>query len=247
MTGTTRKGPSRKLPIIATAAVVALTFLVIPIVGYFHGLTKTTGGEIDVVRNGGLFDDNSIRQVIQPNSGLTSTGLWSTDHMYPASERNFKISAAPGADSDEAIDVSTSDGVPVGVNGTFYFTLNTDEATLKEFDNKFGTRTFPWGDASGGTTALHAYDEGDEGWRAFLRFSLGNLMQTIFREEVGKVKCQDLQSSCSVAINPGASVVPADPEALNKFITNTNLRFSSEVKSVLGGDFFINPRFALAA
>jgi hypothetical protein len=63
-----------------------------------------------VVRNGGPFDDNSIRQVIQPNSSLTSTGLFSTDHPYPSTQRNFKVSAAENADSNEVINVPTKDG-----------------------------------------------------------------------------------------------------------------------------------------
>ena len=32
-----------------------------------------------MVRNGGPFDNNKIRQVIQPASNLTWTGLWSSD------------------------------------------------------------------------------------------------------------------------------------------------------------------------
>lgn len=177
--------------------------------------------------------------VIQPNSGVTYTGLWSQDHKYPASQRNFKVSSREGADSNEVIQVSTADGVKVGVDGTFYFNLNTDPKVLKEFDDKFGTRTFPVGD-----TAYHAWD-GDEGQRAMLDFTLSNLMQTIFREEVGKVKCQDLYPGCSLAINPNAAPGETDKNVQADFVNRVNRRFSHEVKSVLGGDFFVNPTFAL--
>lgn len=34
----------------------------------------------------------------------------------------------------------TSDGVDVGIEGTLYFSLNLDHKTLKQFENKFGTR-----------------------------------------------------------------------------------------------------------
>lgn len=237
--GTT--GAGSRSPLITAGAVVVAFALVVTLFGVFTGFSKTDGGQYDVVRNGGWFDDNSIRQVIQPNSGLVWTGFWSTDHFYPSSQRNFKVSATGEGDSDEEIDVSTADGVIVGIDGTFYFNLTADPAVLADFDNKFGTRTFPSGDGS----SLHAWEDGDEGWRAFLRFSLGNLMKTIFREEVGKVKCQDLQASCALAIDPGATPGPSDPNALATFIRNVNTRFSTEVKSVLGGDFFVNPTFAL--
>jgi len=144
--------------------------------GFATGWSKAAGGEVIVVRNGGFLDDNSFRQVIQPNSELTYTGLWSIDHPYPASQRYFKVSAAQNADSNEVINVPTKDGVLVGVEGTFYFQLSTDPAILEDFDNKFGTRTFPGGDKS-----LHAWD-GDEGWNAFLAATLGNLVQNVLRQ-----------------------------------------------------------------
>lgn len=227
--------------VIAVLAIVVFVLGIVPALGAVSGFSKTSGGEVDVVRNGGWFDDNSIRVVIQPNSGNVYTGLWSSDHKYPSSQRNFKVSGDGGGDSDEKINVSTADGVNVGVDGTFYFTLNTDENALKDFDNKFGTRTFPWGDSA---KSAH---EGDDGWKAMLRFTLSNVMQTIFREEVGKVKCQDLQPSCALAIDPNAKPGPADPNALANFTANVNKRFSEEVRSVFGGNYFINPTFAFGS
>ena len=64
-------------------ALVVVLGLVVPGIAYASGFTKADGGHVVVVRNGGPFDDNSIRQVIQPNSSLTSTGLFSAEHPYP--------------------------------------------------------------------------------------------------------------------------------------------------------------------
>jgi hypothetical protein len=233
-----RKGRKMKYLLSVVAGLVAI-FLLITGIGVMTGWSKTQGGEVDVVRNGGLFDNNAIRKVIQPNSNLTWTGLWSHDHKYTSASRNFKVSAENDSDSDEQIEVSTADGVHVGVDGTFYFSLNTDEKALKDFDNKFGTRTFPWGSGS-----KHAW-EGDDGWKAMLRFTLNNVMKTIFREEVGKVKCEDLQPSCALAINPNARPGPADPNALADFTANIEKRFTDEARTVFGGDFFVKPTFAL--
>src|SRR3954447_13678250 len=54
----------------------------IAVVGLIGGFDKTQGGEGAVVRNGGPLDNYKIRQVIEPASALTWTGLWSTSHKY---------------------------------------------------------------------------------------------------------------------------------------------------------------------
>jgi hypothetical protein len=79
--------------------------VLVPGIAFASGFTKADGGHVVVVRNGGPFDDNSIRQVIQPNSSLTSTGLFSAEHPYPSTQRNFKVSGQEDADSNEVINV----------------------------------------------------------------------------------------------------------------------------------------------
>jgi hypothetical protein len=71
----------------AGLALVVVLGAVVPGIAYARGFTKADGGHVIVVRNGGPFDDNSVRQVIQPNSSLTSTGLFSSDHPYPSTQR----------------------------------------------------------------------------------------------------------------------------------------------------------------
>ena len=235
--------------LVALVAGLAVLFVVIvPGVAFMAGFTKADGGHVIVVRNGGAFDDNSIRQVIQPNSSLTSTGLFSSDHPYPSTQRNFKVSAAENADSNEVINVPTKDGVLVGVEGTFYFDVNyTDEKVMSSFDDRFGTRTYP---VPGGD-ARHAW-EGDAGWSAFLEFTLGNLVQNVLRQEIGNVECADLVASCSLAANPTASQVPVvDPTAngnqtINQVQAAVNAAFTADVDDVLGMPILINPRFVLS-
>src|SRR5689334_3083452 len=62
----------------------------VALVGLFHGLTKTSGGEVAVVRNGGPFDNHRTRQVIDPASAITWTGWWSQIHT-PSSPRNLRV------------------------------------------------------------------------------------------------------------------------------------------------------------
>ena len=236
---------------ILVGAVVSLAVVVgavVPGFAFLTGFTKADGGHVIVVRNGGPFDDNSIRQVIQPNSGLTSTGLFSADHPYPSTQRNFKVSAAENADSNEVINVPTKDGVLVGVEGTFYFDVNyTDEKVMSAFDDRFGTRSYP---VPGGD-ARYAWD-GDAGWSAFLEFTLGNLVQNVLRQEIGDVECADLVASCSLAANPTARAVPVvDPNAdgnqtINRVQAAVNAAFTKDVDEVLGMPVLINPRFVLS-
>jgi len=230
------------------AGLAVLFVVIVPGVAFMAGFTKADGGHVIVVRNGGPFDDNSIRQVIQPNSSLTSTGLFSSDHPYPSTQRNFKVSAAENADSNEVINVPTKDGVLVGVEGTFYFDVNyTDEKVMSAFDDRFGTRTYP----VPGDDARHAW-EGDAGWSAFLEFTLGNLVQNVLRQEIGNVECADLVASCSLAANPTASQIPVvDPNAngnqtINQVQTAVNAAFTADVDDVLGMPILINPRFVLS-
>ena len=248
---TARPGRPRGRRLLLTTVVTLLVVLgaVVPGIAFAAGFTKADGGHVVVVRNGGPFDDNSIRQVIQPNSGLTSTGLFSDEHPYPSTQRNFKVSGQEDADSNEVINVPTKDGVLVGVEGTFYFDVNfTDEAVMSAFDDKYGTRTYP---TPGGAT--YAW-EGDEGWSAFLNFTLGNLVQNVLRQEIGDVECADLVASCSLAANSSAQVAAAaviDPNAngnqtINQVQAAVNEAFSKDVNDVLGVDILIHPRFVLS-
>jgi regulator of protease activity HflC (stomatin/prohibitin superfamily) len=221
--------------------------VVVPGIAFASGFTKADGGHVVVVRNGGPFDDNSIRQVIQPNSSLTSTGLFSAEHPYPSTQRNFKVSGQEDADSNEVINVPTKDGVLVGVEGTFYFDVNfTDEDVMSAFDDKYGTRTYPGPDG-----AIAAWD-GDEGWSAFLNFTLGNLVQNVLRQEIGDVECADLVASCSLAANSSAQAAAVvDPNAngnqtINQVQAAVNDGFSRDVNDVLGVDILVNPRFVLS-
>jgi len=129
------------------------------------GYQKTNGGEVGVVRNGGPLDNNRIRQVIEPASSLTWTGAFSTTHPYPAQQRFYTITADQTRGDRTGVDVvriPTSDGVDVGIEGTIYFTLTLDHASLRTFDDKFGTCSFRGSDG----TNRHAYD-GDDGWSTF--------------------------------------------------------------------------------
>lgn len=246
---------------IAVLAVLCVAWLVVGLLGAF---TATDGGTISVIRNGGLLDDRAVRtvdgrpQIVPPGSSLTYTGMFSSEHPYPAGQRNFVIAARPPTqpsdgeqpvDSREVINVPSKDGVMIGVEGTFYFELTRDPVVLAQFDDKFGTRTYPAADGK----AYAAWD-GDAGWSGFLNFTLGNLIQNDLRRELVQVTCADLVASCSLASNGTTPTVSPDATAPNAPATDriqqvqdaVNTQFARDVESTLGGPYFTNIKFVMS-
>lgn len=186
------------------AAVIVVFFLIIGAIALFGGYSKTNGGDADVVRNGGPLDNTAIRQVLQPNSPRTWTGLFSSDHKYPAQQRFYTITSDPSRGDKSGVDVvqvPTSDGVDVGIEATIYFTLNTDPVVLRDFDNRYGTRTFTGVDGN----SNHAW-ESDEGWRNFLDQIVRPVIDNDLRSQIGDFRCADLVSSCALVQNGGKPV-----------------------------------------
>lgn len=240
--------PSFKTVALGSIALILLVFgVIIPLFGWITSFTKADGGHVVVVRNGGIFDTNSCRQVIQPNSSVTSAGMWSSEHPYPANQRYFKVSGAPSADSNEVIVVPTSDGKSVGIEGTLYFDVNMDAKVLCAFDDRYGTRTYPAADGK----QLNAWD-GEDGWNAFLASTLGNLVQNVMRQEIGKVQCAELVASCALVQNssgqPAAVTVPnkSGNVTIQTVEDNVNKGFTQDINAILGVDVFVHPRFVLS-
>ncbi|GAA1979726.1 SPFH domain-containing protein [Catenulispora subtropica] len=209
---------------------------------------RTDAGEIAVVRHGGWFGDRNIRSIIDPSSSLRWTGMWGVVHKYPAQQRFYTITAAanrgdrPGVD---VVDTPSSDGVQMGIEGTFYFSLNLDHKVISDFDNRFGTRTFTGADGK----ARHAYD-GDQGWSTFLDQIIRPVIDNDLREQIGDFRCADLVSSCAlVQNNPNAQNQGTPANANNSNIAKIqdaiNQSLEADLKATLGDDFLVNVRFNL--
>jgi len=231
-----------------------LLVVVLVLLAVTTGFDKTSGGEVGVVRNGGPLDNNKIRQVIQPASNLTWTGLWSSTHKYPSQQRFYTITSdekrgdRPGVD---VVRVPSSDGVDMGLEGTLYFSLTTDEASLRAFDDKFGTRRFRAVDG----TPYYAW-EGDDGWLAFLDQIIRPIVDNDLRAQVADFRCAQLVSSCALVQNsPTQPTLPTPVPAPGKTgANNTNIAqiqnainssLLDDLKATLGGDFLTGIRFNL--
>jgi uncharacterized membrane protein YqiK len=232
---------------------VALAVVIPTIIGLIGAYMKTDGGEVAVVRNGGWLDNNQIRQIIDPASSLTWTGFWSTAHRYPAQQRFYTITANADTHNGQkagvdVVHVPSSDGVSMGIEGTFFFTLNLDHQALTDFDNKFGTRQFRGADGE----VRYAWDN-DAGWSSFLDQIVRPVIDNALREQINNFRCAELVSSCALVQNQTAGTPQAAPpsgQSNNANITKVqeaiNTSVQRDLRQNLGGDFLLNIKFILS-
>src|SRR4051794_26505706 len=177
------------------------------------GFARTGPNGAGVVYNGAPLDKKTRRQLIPPSSGLTWTGWLSQNpRLYPSegSPRRYIITSAPSGGDRVGVDnvrVPTEDGVDVGlaakISFTTAFTGTGEDKLMKEFDARFGNRTYP---APAGGTRLHPW-EGDEGFGAFLDTEFRPVLDNALRETIGRFKCSELISSCALLSQQNASTL----------------------------------------
>ncbi|MGI5206766.1 SPFH domain-containing protein [Spirillospora sp. CA-108201] len=243
------RAPSKRTAVVAAVLLVVVGWPVLS--ALFGGYERTGGGEIAVIRNGGFFDNNRIRQVIDPGSGRVWIGLYSQVHKYPAQQRFYTITSDAGKGEESGVDVVTvpsSDGVNMGIEGTLYFTLNQDHRALRQFDDKYGTRKFR--SASGET--YNVYD-GDKGWSAFLDQIVRPVIDNDLRSQINSFRCAELVSSCALVQNSSApkNAQAAGQQAqsnngnIAKVQNAINTSLATDLEQTLGGKFVTNIHFNL--
>jgi hypothetical protein len=229
------------------AAILAAVFVIWPGVVALWSWTKTDGGHVAVIRDGGPFDDNAIRQVLPASSALTWTGLYSQVHEYPAQVRYYDI--VPVGDDRPGVNAyrtPTRDGVDVGLTARLNFSLNLDETTLRKFDDSFGTRTYAAPDGS-----RLAPWEGDDGFAVWLDTVIKPIIEETLRQQVGGVECEELQASCALVRNADPNAVQAassnntNAATLQRIQDNVNNALASNIAIRLGGDYLTNIQFSL--
>jgi hypothetical protein len=220
-------------------------------------LARTGPNEVGVVYNGGPLDKKTQRQLIPPSSGLTWTGWLSQDpRLYPSegSPRRYIITSDPGRCDRVGVDdlrVPTADGIDVGLEAKISFTTGftgqSDDALVKEFDARFGNRTYP---VPGGGNRLHPW-EGDEGFGAFLDTEFRPVLDNALRETIGRFRCEQLVSSCALLSNRGGAL---DQRSGDK--TNANLvavqkaiadALNQDLAGNLGRQYFKNVQVVVSA
>ncbi|WP_063813889.1 SPFH domain-containing protein [Herbidospora daliensis] len=220
---------------------VALTGLTL--ITYATGFTQTDAGVVTVIRDGGPFDESGIRQILNPASGPTWTGFMSAAHPYPAQQRIYTITSDPKRATTLGVDevvVPSGDGVNVGVEGTFYFSLNLDHETLRAFDDRYGTRTY----IGDGDDMLYAWD-GDEGWSAFFSQAVRPVIYNTLRVQIGAMRCEELVPTCAFLNGADLPEPSAGLANLAKVQSGVNASLEREIQAMLGGPYLTGFRFNL--
>ena len=226
----------------AAAAVLAVVALVVIVVA-FTGFKSVPPGDICVVQEGGPLDGRGVADVRQPSSGVSFVGAFNSQRCFPATERNYVLSADPRQSDSEAVDffeTPTSDAVQVRIEGQALFRLSTEERAVEQFYRRFGVRTF---------NGLHPYD-GNDGWVAFLNVQFRPVLENALRDAIGQYRCVQLNNTC-------AYVQDADAVARGRLNGADNVQNLAEVQAkiaetlqrdlddTLGGPFFEGVRFRL--
>lgn len=223
------------------SALFVVAIIVLAVV--FSAFDSTDGGQYGVVRATSPHK-NHVSKVLQPGSGISWVGVWSETHKYPANQRQYTFTQKRDKDGNvlgdaDPVVLPTANGVPVGIEGTLYFTLNSDPKVLTLFDNKFGTRTFD---------KKHPYD-GGEGWSAFLKQVIEPIAVNDIRQELANTPCEDLNASCALIQNQGqvGKVDVTQGQKSNQQIQQVQERINkslpADVNSQLGGEFLTNVHF----
>lgn len=141
--------------------------------------TSSSSNEVTVCRNGGMFDNNRIRTVLDPGEGPDNVGLNTHCYSFPVSTRIYDASGSDDADRGP-LTCTTSDAVAIRMSVAVRFTLNTDDADdhaqIKESFNE----------------VLDRYDaHTDEGWDRMLDATIGreldSQVESICRDYTGRV------------------------------------------------------------
>jgi regulator of protease activity HflC (stomatin/prohibitin superfamily) len=228
----------------AVAAAVAVGVVVLYVVaGSLTSFKGVPPDEVCVVQEGGLFDGRDVKSVRQPSSGVSTIGIWNSQHCYPVTERTYTLSADASEADAKTVDTfktPTVDAVQVVIEGQARFTLNSDPKVVEDFYRRYGLKTY------GGK---YAHD-GGEGWENFLAQVLRPVLLNSIREAVGKYRCVELNNTCQYVQNTEA----VTEGKIDEVETGQNLdKVGAEVASTLAanldrtlvGHFFENVRFNL--
>lgn len=241
----------RWTPIRITAAsavgLIAVVFGFPALFGLFGAWQNVDAGHIAVLRNGGMFSDSNVRGFLDPASSLSYTGIFSTEHIYPAQQRTYTISANPSQGDVAGVDVvqtPSKDGVEMGIQGTLYYSLNLNHQALGQFDNLYGTRSY-----TENGSAFHAYD-GDQGWSAFMDVVVRPILNNDLREQIAKVSCAQLDSACALvqdSTQVAAAKVAGNNNGNIAAVQNAiNQSLQSDIDTQLGGNFLAGLRFNIS-
>lgn len=234
---------ARGFVLVGALAVAALVVLVVGL-NFAAAFKSVAPSDVCVVQEGGPFDGRGVKEVRQSSSGLSNIGIFNKQRCFPATERNYIISADPSRGDRATVDqfsTPTRDAVQVRIEGQAIFRLTTEPAALTQFYKRFGVRTF---------NGTHPY-EGDGGWSAFLDVQFRPVLDNALREAIGQYRCVELNNTCAYVQDAGAATSgrapSADQTGQNLAAVQTKIAetLQQDLADTLGGRFLEGVQFRL--
>lgn len=172
------------------AGLVAFLVVVALVVGAIYWWTargSAAANQRCVVYSGGWIEDKEFQEFLEPGTTNAIIGFGSANRCYWTDQRSFIGSRDEGSDGppvqvvcrgDEALEeaVGGASQLEVTFDYNLYFTLNTSDDALKEFDKEIGQKT-------------KAYTK--DGWREMLRDYFKPQI-TRAMQNAGNYSCLDL-------------------------------------------------------
>lgn len=229
-------GGVSKTPRLVGLGVVGLIVLIVGL-NVLTSFRAIDPGFVGVIQEGGPLDGRGVAKVKRPGTGVEPIGVFNHMREFPATTRNYIISADPTRGDQGGVDVfrtPTADSVIVGVEGQALFRLNLNADVLEDFYFRFGTRRF---------RGLHPY-EGEEGWNNFLAQQFRPVLDNSLREEIGKYSCPEINAACALA--KGTDRVDRNTgQNISKIQDAIATTLQNDLNSTLGGPYFVEVRFRL--
>jgi regulator of protease activity HflC (stomatin/prohibitin superfamily) len=239
-----------RLAALATIALLALASIVL-VTG--ARVARQDGGHVGVVRNGGPVDDRKIRQVLMPGQRVSWTGLFSqAPREYPAARVTLLYTVTSdqrrgNRHEVDVVNVPTSDGVLVGLEGTVFFRFvgERDVSLLQRFDQTYGQRRYA---VVGGAGRLFPWN-GDDGFGAMLDATFRPVLDNDLRQEVGRFRCADLVASCvlvhRLTKEQRASRLTNANVNIAQIQQRLNQSLAADIRATMGGAYFWDVRVRL--
>ena len=173
---------------------------IICLFGFIGAFEGTDPGKACVIQEGGPMDGRGVKRVRQGGEGVSNIGIWNKQRCFPATERNYIVSA-DAAESDNGnvdfVEVPTIDAVNVRLEGQALFRLNTDPKVMEEFYKKFGVRSYD---------GVTIGDNEDEWWEKFLAVQFRPILDNALRSSIGSFRCVELNNTCQYVQNAEKAV-----------------------------------------
>ena len=176
------------------------------------GMASSKINELCLIYTGGVTQDAEFEKMLKPGSNNNSIGMGSTDYCYKIDQRSFIADDGDKGDTG-AVEIVSSDTVKMGVEYQLYFTLNQDEAVLREFHENLGVKTEAWT---------------EDGWNKLLQEYFEPQIERALESAALQYPWKDLYSS---------------EESRKDFQNKVVSTVKTNLKEVIGNDYFCGPKY----